>query len=45
MQWEFCKCELFKHTHYALDDALETAHYYLGMKKLIQLSPNHSSSI
>ncbi len=31
----YCKCPLFVHTHYALDDAMETAHCYLAMKKLM----------
>lgn len=35
---EYCKCPLFVHTHYALDDAMETAHCYLAMKKLMLTS-------
>ena len=32
---EYCRHPNFRHTHYALDDAFETAHYYLGLKKLL----------
>lgn len=34
----YCKSKILRHTHYALDDALEEAYYYLRMKQLIALA-------
>lgn len=34
----FTETERYKHTHYALDDALKTAYEYLKLKQIFQLS-------
>lgn len=34
----FCTTERYKHTHYALDDAIECSYFYLKLKEYIKLN-------
>jgi hypothetical protein len=38
---EYCKCSRYEHTHYALDDAIEGAYYYLKLREYIRLNVLH----